>query len=127
MVAEISMRPLATFAISLSLTLSPAHAQTPRQEFTDPLALLAAVSESYAANPDTFHMESIEESNRNSDLERHWRKIYRTAIKGPGNLYRIETRSPFGSWVQVSDGTNEWVYLVEDKILEETNPPCEKQ
>ena len=43
-------------------------------------------------------------------------KSIKTAIKGHGNLYRIETRSPFGSWIQVSDGTNEWVYLVDTKM-----------
>jgi thiol-disulfide isomerase/thioredoxin len=110
------MRPPAPFALSLLLAASLAPAQSPQQEFTDPLALLGVVSETYAANPDTFHMESIAESDQNSDLEHDWRKVYRTAIKGPDNLYRIETRSPFGSWIQVSDGTNEWVYLVEAKM-----------
>ena len=106
----------APFAFSLLLVASLARAQAPQQESTDPLALLAVVSETYAANPDTFHMESITETVQNNDLHREWRKIYRTAIKGPDNLYRIETRSPYGSYIQVSDGTNEWVYLAETKM-----------
>ncbi len=110
------MQPSATFPISLLLLVSLAPAQSPQQEFTDPLALLAVVSETYAANPDTFHIESITETVQNNDLHREWRKIYRTAIKGPDNLYRIETRSPYGSYIQVSDGTNEWVYLAETKM-----------
>jgi thiol-disulfide isomerase/thioredoxin/outer membrane lipoprotein-sorting protein len=116
MVAEIPIRPSAKFAISLLFIASLAPAQPPQQEFTDPLTLLAAVSETYAANPDSFHVESITETVQNNDLQREWRKVYRTAIKGPGNLYRIETRSPFGSYIQDSDGTNEWVYMVEAKM-----------
>ena len=106
--------------IVLSLLLSnfpAALTQAPRQEFTDPLALLQAVAKTYAAGADTFHMESIAESTENTELHREWRKVYHTAIKSPGNLYRIETRSPFGSFIQVSDGTDEWVYLVETKMF----------
>jgi thiol-disulfide isomerase/thioredoxin len=105
------MRP-AHLVLSMLLPLSMARAQS-SQEFTDPLALLGVVSEAYAANPDTFHLESITETVNNNDLQREWRKVYRTAIKGPDNLYRIETRSPFGSYIQDSDGKDEWVYLVE--------------
>jgi cytochrome c biogenesis protein CcmG/thiol:disulfide interchange protein DsbE len=106
------MKPL-HLAFLLSLPVSLVRAQSGQPEFTDPLALLRVVSETYAANPDTFHVESITETVSDNDLHREWRKVYRTAIKGPDNLYRIETRSPFGSYIQDSDGKNEWVYLVE--------------
>src|SRR3984957_5586694 len=96
--------------------IARAGAQSSQPEFTDPLALLRVVSDTYASNPDTFHVESITETVSNNDLHREWRKVYRTAIKGPNNLYRIETRSPFGSYIQDSDGKNEWVYLVEADI-----------
>jgi thiol-disulfide isomerase/thioredoxin/outer membrane lipoprotein-sorting protein len=109
------MKPL-HLALLLVLPVSLARAQSSQPEFTDPLALLRVVSETYAANPDTFHVESITETVSNNDLHREWRKVYRTAIKGPNNLYRIETRSPFGSYIQDSDGKNEWVYLVEADI-----------
>ena len=56
-----SMKPPTILAISLLLLVPLAPAQAPQQEFTDPLALLATVSETYAANPETFHMESIAE------------------------------------------------------------------
>jgi thiol-disulfide isomerase/thioredoxin len=109
------MKPL-HLALLLVLPVSLARAQSSELEFTDPLALLRVVSETYAANPDSFHVESITETIDTNDLRRDWRKVYRTAIKGPGNLYRIETRSPFGSYIQDSDGKNEWVYLVEANI-----------
>jgi thiol-disulfide isomerase/thioredoxin/outer membrane lipoprotein-sorting protein len=102
-------------ALALLLAAPLAAAQSGSKDSAEPLALLATVSETYAANPDTFHMESVAETEIDNDLQREWRKVYRTAIKGPGNLYRIETRSPFGSYTQVSDGKNEWVYLVEAK------------
>jgi thiol-disulfide isomerase/thioredoxin len=105
----------ALLVFSMFLPLSMARAES-SQEFTDPLALLSVVSETYAANPDTFHLESITETVNSNELQRDWRKVYRTAIKGPDNLYRIETRSPFGSYIQVSDGKNEWVYLVEAQL-----------
>jgi thiol-disulfide isomerase/thioredoxin/outer membrane lipoprotein-sorting protein len=92
------------------------QAQEPQKDFTDPVALLKAVAKTYTAGADTFHMEAITEITSNADLHHEWRKVYHTAIKGPGNVYRIETRSPYGSFTQVSDGTNEWVYLVEGRI-----------
>lgn len=108
------MRPV-HLVLSMLLPLSMARAQS-SQEFIDPLALLKVVSETYAANPDTFHLESITETVNSNDLQKDWRKVYRTAIKGPDNLYRIETRSPFGSYIQDSDGKNEWVYLIEAQM-----------
>jgi thiol-disulfide isomerase/thioredoxin/outer membrane lipoprotein-sorting protein len=109
------MKPL-HLALLLVLPVSLARAQSREPEFTDPLALLRVVSETYAASPDSFHVESITETINTNSLQRDWRKVYRTAIKGPDNLYRIETRSPFGSYIQDSDGKNEWVYLVEANI-----------
>ena len=105
----------ATLGFSLLVMISAVRAQTPRQEFSDPVALLQVVAKTYGTAVDTFRMESIAESEEKNDLHHEWRKIYRTVIKGPGALYRIETRSPFGSYIQDSDGKNEWVYLIEAK------------
>ncbi|HEY0784935.1 MAG TPA: redoxin family protein [Acidobacteriaceae bacterium] len=93
-----------------------APAQSQPQHFTDPLPLLAAVAQTYAAGADTFDLASTSEMVRNGELEHDWQKVYRHAIKGPGKQYRIETRSAPGSFVQVSDGTSEWVYLVEANV-----------
>ena len=64
----------------------------------------------------TFHIESITESVRTSDLDNDRRKSLTTVIKGPNRRYRIEVRTPSGSWLQDSDGETEWVYLNEAKM-----------
>jgi thiol-disulfide isomerase/thioredoxin/outer membrane lipoprotein-sorting protein len=97
--------------------------QTPQQEFTDPKVLLDAVAKTYAQSPDSFHIEAIEETVQKSELEDDRRTIYRTAIQGPGNLYRIEARSAYGSYTLVSDGTSEWMYLAETKMYVERPVP----
>jgi thiol-disulfide isomerase/thioredoxin len=111
-------------AIPLVVAMALA-AQTPGQEFTDPRALLDAVAKIYAegADAEEFHIEAVEESVSKSELEDDRRTIYRTAIQGPGNLYRIEERSPFGSLTQVSDGTTEKIYLSETKMYVEHPVP----
>jgi thiol-disulfide isomerase/thioredoxin len=102
--------------LALLLAVFAARAQQSPKDFTDPVALLKAVARTYAAGVDTFRMQSIEEKTSNADLRHEWERIYETAIKGNGNLYRIESRSAYGSFIQVSDGTTEWVYQVEGKM-----------
>ena len=108
------MRPV-TGPVLLIAALA-AHAQQPPPDFTDPVALLKAVAKNYAKGADTFRMEAISETTKNSDLHHEWRKVYQTAVKGPRNLYRIEARTAFGSMIQDSDGANEWVYSVEGNM-----------
>lgn len=105
-----------TTVLTLSvLFLTPVvpQAQAPPPEFTDPMLLLQAVARNYANAVDTFHLESIMDVVSSSELRHDWTRTYHTAIKGPGNLYRIESRTDVGSYIQVSDGVNEWVYQVE--------------
>jgi thiol-disulfide isomerase/thioredoxin len=101
---------------ALLIAVFAAQAQAPQREFTDPVALLKAVAKTYAGAVDTFRMESVAETTSDADLRHEWRRVYQTAIKGPDNQYRIETRSPFGSMIQDSDGTSEWVYQIEGKM-----------
>jgi thiol-disulfide isomerase/thioredoxin/outer membrane lipoprotein-sorting protein len=98
-------------------------AQAPKQQFTDAKALLDAVAKNYAGAADGFRMEEIETTVQKSELEDRRATIYRTAIQGPGNLYRIDTRSSYGSYTQVSDGTMEWIYLAELKMYVERPVP----
>jgi outer membrane lipoprotein-sorting protein len=104
------------FSVALfasAFVVSAAMAQAPQQQFTDPMDLLQAVAKNYAKAADTFRLESVTDSETSNELNHQWNRIYRTAIKGPGNLYRIEVRTGFGSLVQTSDGVDEWVYQVE--------------
>jgi thiol-disulfide isomerase/thioredoxin len=89
-------------------------AQSTRPDSLTANDLLKQVAATYA-QPGNFHVEVIEESVATNELKREWKKIYRTTIRGTGNRFRVEVRSPYGSWVQVSDGTMEWVYWVDGK------------
>src|SRR5580658_1065385 len=94
------------------------------QEFTDPMALLQAVAKNYASAADTFRLESIMDFESSSDLSHQWSRMYRVAIKGLGSQYRIEVRTDFGSLVQISDGTNEWIYQVDtNSYVKRALPP----
>jgi hypothetical protein len=93
----------------------PWHTRRPHSP-TPPTAedLLKQVAATYA-HPGNFHIEVIEESVTESELQRQWSKTYRTVVRGTGNRFRIEIRSPFSSWIQVSDGTTESSYWVDAK------------
>ncbi|RZU42626.1 TlpA family protein disulfide reductase [Edaphobacter modestus] len=101
---------------SILVTATCAQAQTQTvQQFTDPILLLQAVAKTYAAPVDTFQVEAIEETVRENEYLHERRTVYRTAIKGPGKQYRIETHSGDGSYIQVSDGETEWISSIEGK------------
>ena len=105
-------------ALLLAFLISQhATCQSAPREFTDPLALLQAVAQTYADAGSTLRVESVTETRVNGLFQHDWRKVYLSAVKGPGKLYRIETRSPDGSYIQASDGTNEWVYLAEANLF----------
>jgi thiol-disulfide isomerase/thioredoxin len=118
------MRVLLLAAYTISVVVLPVVAQTSEQA-PDPIALLQQVAKNYAAKGDTFHIESIEESTRKNDYSNDWEKTVRTAIKGPGNLYRIEARSGYGSAIRLSDGANEWIYLVEARLYVKRPVPAQ--
>ena len=94
----------------------------------DATALLREVAANYAhAEQANIHVEMIEESTQTSELMHDWRKTYRTVMRGSSNRFRLETRSFYGSWIQVSDGKTEWIYWVDAKSyvqhpLEGTEP-----
>jgi thiol-disulfide isomerase/thioredoxin len=85
-----------------------AYAQAP---YTDATALLDAVAKVYAADQNSFHFESVKETTFEDEYDRSWQKQVTVAIKGPDRGFRLEARSGFGDWLQVSDGTTEWMYL----------------
>jgi thiol-disulfide isomerase/thioredoxin len=115
------MRQVVWSAILFSAVMTAG--QAPQQEFTDPKALLDAVAKNYAEAADVFHIEAIETTVHKNELEDSRSTVYRTAIQGPGNLYRMDTRSPYGSFTQVSDGNTEWIYLTETKKYTERPVP----
>lgn len=116
------MRRIVLGTVLFSAAMTSAG-QTPKQEFTDPKALLDAVAQNYAGGADGFHLEAIETTVQKSELEDSRSTVYRTAIQGPENLYRIDTRSPYGTYTVVSDGKTEWMYLAETKMYAERPVP----
>ncbi|MGA2849331.1 MAG: TlpA disulfide reductase family protein [Terracidiphilus sp.] len=108
-----SVKSLASAIMFVSIVSPSAAQEKPSPEFTDPMALLQAVAKNYGSAAETFRLESISDYESSSDLNHQWNRTYRTAIKGPGTQYRIEVRTGFGSLLQVSDGTNEWLYQAE--------------
>src|ERR1700722_3403460 len=92
------------------------EAQTAPLEFTNAAGLLDAVAKSYAVDTATFHLESITETVKNDEFERSWRKSVVTVAKGQGKRFRIEARTPMGTWLQDSDGQTEWVYIREGHL-----------
>jgi thiol-disulfide isomerase/thioredoxin len=116
------MRCVLLGAVLLSAAMTSAG-QAPQQEFADPKALLDAVAKNYVGGADGFHLEEIETTVRKSELEDSRTTTYRNAIQGPENHYRIEARTPNGSYTQVSDGTMEWIYLAELKMYVERPVP----
>ncbi len=82
----------------------------------DATALLREVAANYAhAEQANIHVEMVEESTQTSELMHDWRKTYRTVMRGSSNRFRLETRSFYGSWIQVSDGKTEWIYWLDAK------------
>ncbi len=108
------MGPAAGALVGLLALWATAPQPLPKT-FTNAAALLDAVAKTYAADAETFRMESITESVSSQDLRRSWQRSVQTVMRAPGNRFRIESQSWIGSWTQASDGTTEWIYVPEAK------------
>jgi len=109
----VTVKAYAFLCLILALVAN-AHGQDQyHDQFKDAGALLDAVGRVYAAGMDSFHFESVTETASSDEWQRNWQKEVRVAIKAPMHRYRMESRSAFGTWTQVSDGTTEWVYFRE--------------
>jgi len=88
----------------------PAHTQASIGPTADELLQQTAAVYAHSGN---FHIEQTEDSIQSNEMMDDRRKYIRTAIRGNNSSFRIETRAPQGSWVQVSDGTTESIYRTE--------------
>jgi thiol-disulfide isomerase/thioredoxin len=104
------------FILSLALLAQEAPAATPGSG----LALLNSVVQRYA-QAKSYHIEAVKEQTFTEDLSRTWEKVYMTAIVAPGEKYRYEARSRSGSAMQLSDGTFDWEYLVDEQLYTRTS------
>ncbi len=79
------------------------------QEKQDPGSLLQAVSHKYS-QARYYHIEAIVSEELKGESSGNWSNSFQTAWVAPGGRYRFSVREPHISWLQVSDGKNEWVY-----------------
>ncbi|HEY3989817.1 MAG TPA: TlpA disulfide reductase family protein [Acidobacteriaceae bacterium] len=90
--------------------LVPAHAQNAAVAGAKPDAaqLLMEVAKKYA-QPTAVRIEAIKEESYTGSLHYQWTKSYMTLVFAPGNRFRIEGRSAYGSYLQTSNGTMEMI------------------
>jgi thiol-disulfide isomerase/thioredoxin len=101
---------LLLIAIScFSLGQMPATGQEGKATKPDAFTLLNQVLDQYA-QPTSYHLESIEESQTSGQYVRSWSKWQKVAISGPANRYHFEYSGSSGKGVQISDGKTEWIY-----------------
>jgi hypothetical protein len=58
-----------------------------------------------------YHLELVDEVERNSEMSRSWEKRSFTAIVLPDKRFRFEVQSDMGSDAQISDGVTQWLFI----------------
>ncbi len=102
---------LRTLAILLMAPIL-AHSQTSPPSAPTAEELLKQAASAYA-HPGNYHIEVMEDFVQTNELQHTWLRTYRTAIHGTGDRFRIEIRSTYATWIEVSDGRTESNYWVE--------------
>jgi thiol-disulfide isomerase/thioredoxin len=59
----------------------------------------------------TYHLELVDEVERNSEMSRSWEKRSFTAIVLPDKRFRFEAQSDMGWDAQISDRVTQWLFL----------------
>ena len=92
--------------------LAPLQTDRPKDAF----ALVSEVCHRYA-DAKSYHIEAVEERTTSSELSRSWQKSMMTAIAVPGGRYRYEGVSLVGKALLISDGKQEWEYILGRKAF----------
>jgi thiol-disulfide isomerase/thioredoxin len=79
------------------------------QQAPDPASLLQLISRNYS-QAKYYHIESLLSEDFRGELSGNWSNSTQAAIVAEGGQYRFEVRGPHTSWVQIADGTTEWIY-----------------
>jgi len=96
-----TLKPVLASVVLVAL----AHAQ----QDTSPESLLRTVGRNYS-QVRYYHIEVRLSEDFKSELSGNWSNSFQTAIVAPNGQYRFEARGPRYSWLQISDGTTEWIY-----------------
>ena len=79
------------------------------QQDTSPESLLQIVGHNYS-QVRHYHIDVRLSEDLKSELSGSWSNSLQTAIVAPSGRYRFEARGPRYSWLQISNGTTEWIY-----------------
>jgi thiol-disulfide isomerase/thioredoxin len=96
------------------------------QEQPDAASLLKAASHNYS-QAKQYHIEVRLSEESKSDLSGNWSNSFQTAIVGPDGRYRFEARGAGNSWLQVSNGTNEWIYNATTQEYVQKHPSTDRK
>src|SRR6267143_4896505 len=89
---------------------------------SEALKFLNQVLERYA-HASTYHIEAVEDRELSGSFHRGWDRVITTAIAASNNRYHFEVRAEEVWFVQVSDGSTEWLYQPElHQYLQRTAP-----
>lgn len=79
---------------------------------SEALKFLNQVFERYA-HASNYHIETVEDHELSGPFRRSWDRVITTAIAAPDNRFHFEVRAEEVWFVQVSDGSTEWLYQPE--------------
>lgn len=102
------------FVLSVAVPSAATGVQEPANNLDTEKAnvVLQQVAETYAS-AERVQVEAIEEQHHNSPLASDWLKTYLYLNRESLTKYRIEVRTPWGSYLQLSDGVTEWVSSIQ--------------
>lgn len=103
MVWQFTSRPKLVLLIVFVAALASA------QRDPDPNSLLQIVGRKYS-QVRYYHIEVRLSEDRKGELSGNWSNSFQTAIVAPDGRYRFEARGARYSWLQISNGTTEWIY-----------------
>src|SRR5580698_5759135 len=79
------------------------------QQDTNPESLLQTVERNYS-QVQQYHIDMRLSEDFKGELSGNWSNSFQTAIVAANGRYRFEARGPRYSWLQISNGTTEWIY-----------------
>lgn len=89
---------------------SKSEPQNPPKTQVDAQSFLDGVLKRYES-AQTYHVEVTEEVRQSTEFSNYWYKRNLTAVLLPDKRFRIEAEVEMGRFLEISDGTTEWIYL----------------
>jgi len=109
--SKVRMAALIVFSFTLASSGTEAQEQAVDANAEKMGFILQQAAEAYA-KADRIQFQAIEQQSHNSPLSADWQEIYLSLKRESLTKFRIEVRSTWGSYLQVSDGTTEWIQSI---------------